>query len=308
MGSVTEAEVSLAEQQMQSLATRFVRFAWDRFQLSLDYSGASIAEVERILDELQKDFAPKGPEAKSTIEGLSHYFGAYIGEVLRRKHGGVWREGIPNLSPPANGIEVGELTFAPSRNVYLRLTEGANYSVKLLFEKFEEVIAQSSACRNEPSIEADTGRISELVQNCAVRAIQDAQKRFDFTLDDTEASVDLLEEILLRIADLVTGSATAPRPLIEEEKMLLKAEAALNYGAYLGEIMCKNLGGRWQGTIPGTDIGRIVVVIDGKYFDPLEYARNTIKDPREFGVKKFYFDAKKVTQFDGVITHSEKLR
>jgi len=308
MGSVTESEVSLAEQRMQSLATRLVRFAWDRFQLRLDYSDASIAEVERILNELQKDFARKGPDARTTIGGLSHYFGAYIGEVLRRKHRGKWRADIPNLSPPANGVEVGELTFAPSRNVYLRLTEGADYNVKVLCEKFEEVISRSSARRNEPSTEAETTAVSALVQNCAVRAIQDAQKRFDFALDYTEASLDLLEEILLRIADLVTDRATASHRLREEEKMLLKAEGALNYGAYLGEVMCKNLGGRWRGTIPGSDIRRTVVEIDGKYFDPLECARNTIKDPREFGVKKFYFDAKKATQFDGVITHSEKVR
>jgi hypothetical protein len=119
-------------------------------------------------------------------------------------------------------------------------------------------------------------------------------------------SVDLLEDILLRIADLVTDSATASHRLLEEEKMLLKAAGALNYGAYLGELMCKNLGGRWQGTIPGSDVARIVVVFDGKYFDPLEYARSTIKNPREFGVKKFYFDAKKVMQFDGVITRTKR--
>jgi hypothetical protein len=308
MGSVTESEAALVEQRMQSLATKLVGFAWDRFHLRLDYSGASIAEVERILNELQKDFAPKGPDAKATIEGLSQFFGAYIGEVLRRKRGGLWRAEIPNLSPPASGVEVGELTFAPSRNVYLRLTEGANYNVKILCEKFEEVISQSIARGKEPSTEAETGKVSELVRGCAVRAIQDAQKRCDLALDYTEACVDLLEEILRRISDLVTDRATASNRLVEEEKMLLKAEGALNYGAYLGEVMCKNLGGRWQDTIPGSDIRKIVVVIDGKYFDPLEFARNAIRDPREFGVKKFYFDAKKATQFGGVITHSKNVR
>jgi len=311
VGSVPESGVTTAEQgmvvdQMQSLATKLVRFAWDRFQLRLDYSDASIAEVERILNELQKDFTRKGHDARTTIEGLSNHFGAYIGEVLRRKHGGMWRANIANLSPPAHGVEVGELTFAPSRNVYLRLTEGADYNVKALYEKFEEAISQSSASRNEPSTEAETATVGTLVRNGAVHAIQDAQKRFDFALDYTEASLDLLEEILLRISDLLTDRGSAPHRLREEEKMLLKAEGALNYGAYLGEVMCKNLGGRWQDTIPGSDIRRIVVVMGEKYFDPLEFVRNAIKDPQKFSVKKFYFDAKKVTQFDGVITPSGK--
>jgi len=311
VGSVTESEVSPADQRMlldrmQSLATKLVSFAWNRFQLRLDYSDTSIAEVERILNELHADFARKGPDAKTAIKGLSHHFGAYIGEVLRRRHGGLWRADIPSLNPPADGVQVGERIFAPSRNVYLRLTEGANYSVKILYEKFEEGISQSIASRNEPSAEAETTTAATLVQKSAARAVQDAHKRFDFSLDYTETCLDLLEEILLRISDLLTDRATATHRLREEEKMMLKAEGALNYGAFLGEVMCKNLGGRWQDTIPGSDIRRIVVVIDGRYFDPLELARSAIKDPREFGAKKFYFDAKKITQFDGVITRSEK--
>lgn len=310
MGSVTKSEVSPADQRMlldrmQSLATKLVSFAWNRFQLRLDYSDTSIAEVERILNELHTDFARKGLDAKTEIEGLSHYFGAYIGEVLRRKHGGLWRADIPSLNPPSDGVEVGELIFAPSRNVYLRLTEGADYSVKILYEKFQEGISQSIASRNELSTQTDTTTAVTLVEKSAARAIEDARKRFDFSLNYTETCLDLLGEILLRISDLLTDRATATHRLREEEKMMLKAEGALNYGAFLGEVMCKNLGGRWQDTIPGSDIRRIVVVIDGKYFDPLEFARNAIKDPREFGVKKFYFDAKRITQFDGVITRSE---
>jgi len=311
VGSVRKSEVVPDEQrmlldQMQSLATKLVNFAWDKFQLRLDYSDASIARVERILDELQTDFTGKGPSAKATIESLSAYFGAYIGEVLRRKHGGVWRAVIPNLDPPAHGVEVGELTFAPSRNVYLRLTEGASHNVKVLCEKFGENISQSIACQNEPSTEAETSLAITLVQKSAARSIQDAKKRFDFSLDHTEACLDLLEEILVRISDLLTDGRTATQRLRDDEKMMLKAEGPLNYGAFRGEVMCKNLGGRWQETIPGSDIRRIVVVIGGRYFDPLEFVRNAINDPRAFGAKKFYFDAKKTTQSDGVITRSGK--
>jgi len=84
--------------------------------------------------------------------------------------------------------------------------------------------------------------------------------------------------------------------------MLLKAERALNYGAYLGETICKNLGGDWQDTIPGSGIRRIVVVSDGMWFDPLEYIRVAIKNPQDLSAKKFYFEAKKTAQFNGVIT------
>src|SRR5258708_7049327 len=98
---------------MQSLASLLVRFAWERFQLKLDYSHASITRVESVLDKLQIDFARKGPDSNAKILGLSSYFGAYIGEVLRRKHGGVWTAEIANMNPPTNGVEVAGLIFAP---------------------------------------------------------------------------------------------------------------------------------------------------------------------------------------------------
>lgn len=177
--------------RMQSLASALVSFAWEKFRLRLDYSDASITQVEGILDKLQIDFARKGPDSKAKIHRLSSYFGAFIGEVIRRKHGGVWTAEIPDVSPPTNGVEVTGLIFAPSRNAYLRLTEGPAFSVKVLSRKFEEAVSQRRAVRDETPIDAK--RVRELVRNYAVQAVQDARKKFDFELDYTETSLDAVE-------------------------------------------------------------------------------------------------------------------
>jgi hypothetical protein len=178
--------------------------------------------------------------------------------------------------------------------------EGSAFSVKVLYQKFEEAVSQRRAVPDEPAIDAK--RVRGLVRNYAVQAVQEARKKFDSELDYTEASLDFLETILSRIADLVGDRVPASERLTDEGKMLLKAEGALHYGAYLGEIICKNLGGDWQDTIPGNEIRRIVVVINGQWFDPLECVRVAIKNPQDLSVKKFYFETKKTALFDGVIT------
>lgn len=288
--------------RMRSLAAKLVSFAWDRFQLRLDYSGASITQVENILDKLQIDFPQKGSDSDAKIQRLSSYFGAYIGEVLRRKHGGIWRGDIPNVHPPTEGVEVGELIFAPSRNAYLRLTEGSAFNAQLLCQVFEEAIAQRRTFHEL----AEANKVSELVRNYSIQAVQDARKRFDFTLDYTEASLDFLDKILSRIADLLADRVPATEQLTEDGKKLLKLEGALNYGAYLGEVICKNLGAVWRDTIPGSETHRIIVAIDGKWLDPLEHVGVAIKNPQDSSVKKFYLDAKDTTQFNGVITYHKR--
>ena len=303
--AIGSPEAEALPDRMQSHASRLVRFAWKKFGLRLDYSDASLTEVENVLDALQRDFVRKGPKSNATILGLSSYFGAYIGEVLRRKHGGAWTAEVPDLNPPSNGVEVAGLIFVPARSTYLRLTEGSAFSVRALCQKFEEAVSQRCSVRDEPA--TGVKRVREFAHNCAVQAVDDAKKKFDLKLDYTEASLEFLETILSRTADLVADRVPATQRLTDQGKMLLKAEGALNYGAYLGEILCKNLGGSWQDIVPGSEVERIVVVAGGAWFDPLECTRVSIVSPREdISAKKFYFHAKKIAQVDGVIICGKK--
>lgn len=298
---IPSSEKDALSERMQSLASALVRVAWERFQLRLDYSDGSVAQVEDTLDKLQRDLAGKGPEAEARIGVLSRYFGAYLGEVVRRKHEGTWQAEVPNAISATVGVEAQELIFAPLRGTYLRLSRGSAFNVALLCQKFDEAVSQNRAAHDEPGTEVK--QVRELVRSYATQAVQDAKNRFDLELDYTEASLDLLERIVSLIGNLLTDCVPVSQRLRNDEKMLLKAQGALCYGAHLGEMICKSLGGDWQATIPGTENRRIVVVIGGQWFDPLEFMRVAIKGSEDMSVKSFYLDAKKTTQFDGVITH-----
>ncbi|MBI2939373.1 MAG: hypothetical protein HYY04_02960 [Chloroflexi bacterium] len=60
----------------------------------LDYSPASLAVVD---DLIATGFGPD--ESRDTVETATQAFGAYVGEVVRRRVGGEWRGGFGNERP-----------------------------------------------------------------------------------------------------------------------------------------------------------------------------------------------------------------
>jgi hypothetical protein len=75
---------------MGMLAGEFVKHAAE-FGYQLDYSQASIAEVERMIDELYTDWRPwrRGKIAKKNLP-IASLVGAYVGEVMVRELGARW--------------------------------------------------------------------------------------------------------------------------------------------------------------------------------------------------------------------------
>ena len=78
-------------------ASAAVSHARQKFAVTLDYSEASIEEVEKILETVHAQ-RPKGFFAKllrrgptaSEMERIAMAYGCYIGEVMRRSFGGHW--------------------------------------------------------------------------------------------------------------------------------------------------------------------------------------------------------------------------
>src|SRR5262249_46996116 len=66
-----------------------VDLALSNFGVTLDWSGASIREVERMLGQLHDEMAKAQPPEKA-VWTFAKAFGSYIGEVLRQHHGGEW--------------------------------------------------------------------------------------------------------------------------------------------------------------------------------------------------------------------------
>lgn len=70
---------------MRPYAAAFVTLATVRGRLPLDYSVASLRLVDTLIDGLRKGGADR-ERVRDTLFGL----GAYVGEVLVRRAGGVW--------------------------------------------------------------------------------------------------------------------------------------------------------------------------------------------------------------------------
>jgi len=114
---------------MKKLAEQAVMDAWEYERIVLDYSPASIEKVEQILTRRQKwiqkkNFSEKGIKAEALI------LGAYVGEVIRKEHGGTWLEGDDKAGPGSYPLEwqdhhsypygwcAKRLTCGPEENVW----------------------------------------------------------------------------------------------------------------------------------------------------------------------------------------------
>lgn len=83
---VANEEVAL---QAREDADGFVKMAKAVFGVTLDFSDASVEQVEQIAAEISAAFAAKTPK-EGSIARLSYAIGGYVGETYRRNHTGVW--------------------------------------------------------------------------------------------------------------------------------------------------------------------------------------------------------------------------
>lgn len=71
-----------------------VDIAASNFGVKLDWSDSSVKKVEEILGRLHDDMARSNPPEEA-VWTFAKAFGSYVGEVLRKHHGGEW--GMVNL-------------------------------------------------------------------------------------------------------------------------------------------------------------------------------------------------------------------
>ncbi|MGD9603528.1 MAG: DUF3806 domain-containing protein [Gammaproteobacteria bacterium] len=70
-------------------ALELVEFARVELNLKLDFSDASIAEIEEVAAALHADLR-RERGALDDVDTLVQMLGSYVGEVYRRNHGGEW--------------------------------------------------------------------------------------------------------------------------------------------------------------------------------------------------------------------------
>jgi hypothetical protein len=129
---------------MAAYAEDAVDFARGRFGIPLDYSIASVEQIESVAEKLVQA-RPKGVFAKflrkspsdEEIQTVCKMLGGYIGEVYRRAKGGDW---AINQEYQALGILQGETWIFPPAKVSKRLTNGAEDN---LWSYFRVLIEES---------------------------------------------------------------------------------------------------------------------------------------------------------------------
>lgn len=115
-----------------------VDFSAKQFGIKLDWSDASIANVEKVLAQMSSSYVSTSPKpTDEQVMSFAKAYGSYVGEVYRRNHGGEW--GMVTL---AGGRFPGLRTtsgssFWPWGRVFNRITKGtedniADYYVALL--------------------------------------------------------------------------------------------------------------------------------------------------------------------------------
>jgi hypothetical protein len=101
-----------------------VKYAKQRFDVVLDGSDASMADLERILDSFYRQKTDAGPDSLA-VTRLGALFGSYVGEVFRKNHGGKWGfiTGDAQRFPGVRADRSGQL-FWPWGRVQNRIING----------------------------------------------------------------------------------------------------------------------------------------------------------------------------------------
>lgn len=112
MGSQSFSPDPKIQKIAEAYAKDAVDFSAKQFAIKLDWSDASIADVERALAKLNLSYTDTIPKpTDEQVMSFAKGFGSYVGEVFRRNHGGEW----------------GMVTLGGNRFPALRTTSGTNF-------------------------------------------------------------------------------------------------------------------------------------------------------------------------------------
>jgi hypothetical protein len=117
---------------MEAYAAAAVQVAQEEYRQRLDYSAESLVAFEAVLSEL----AEKGDVNYDYEVKL---WGAYLGEVLRRRYTGTWEmTQYPGGVAAVPAVEVRGSRLFPLMKVYRRLTMGDAESIAAFFDMVTE--------------------------------------------------------------------------------------------------------------------------------------------------------------------------
>lgn len=118
---------------MRASAEDAVVFAQAEFDIELNGTDASVVSVDEALSKASERI--KSANEEQTIFTVSTIFGAYVGEIFRRQHGGEWIYDTSIADAPAVYLQFNDLTFAFTGIAYQRLMHEPHVSLAKYLEE-----------------------------------------------------------------------------------------------------------------------------------------------------------------------------
>src|SRR4051812_4773064 len=107
-------------------------------QVELDFSEASVARLEALLANAPQE----------NVDEASKMWGAYFGEVVRRRWGGEWSiETYPGQQFATLTLTVHGSKLFPSMKIYRRMTQGASEDLRTFYASVSERLGKAPASR-----------------------------------------------------------------------------------------------------------------------------------------------------------------
>jgi hypothetical protein len=119
---------------MTDSAQNAVSTTQEEFNLSLDYSDASLEIVDEVILGWLARYRGQALE-ESAVFTLCNIYGAYVGEIFRRKIGGNWSYDASDPDAPYVVLEYAGNSYAFAGICYQRLVVDSQISVKSYFEQ-----------------------------------------------------------------------------------------------------------------------------------------------------------------------------
>lgn len=117
---------------MEGYAQAAAEYARSEFKQNLDFSSESIDSLDDILVRVSES-----PELDMDFE--VRLWGAYLGEVLRRRYAGTWEmTQYPGGVAAVPAVELRGSRLFPLMKVYRRLTEGEEEDLRAFFSMVTE--------------------------------------------------------------------------------------------------------------------------------------------------------------------------
>jgi hypothetical protein len=123
-----ERSFGSVEDMMQYLTGEAVGMAREDHGTVLDYSDKSVMDVEKILGALHEEY--RSSRSETGVKGLAMAYGAYIGEVIRRRTpGSIWERNHPVVGEKSYPLLVSGGALFPCGWCYQRIINGAEDNV-----------------------------------------------------------------------------------------------------------------------------------------------------------------------------------